>query len=89
MTLINARLEPVYTADPEEVRKKLHDIRKGLEGAFERMAGIHKDDGVMLAKIEKGRANIPADLVGMGTPRANYNQMLMGLSGSSDRPDSN
>ena len=80
---INSKLEGAgYTASPNDVKKKCLDIRKGLTNAFERMAKENANDPAILAQIQNGRTNIPRNLTGMGSERANYNDMLLKLSGS-------
>lgn len=72
------------TATPWDVKKKCMDIRKGLNNAFERMKkkANEANDVAMMAELEKSRRNIPKNLTGMGSQRADYTAMLTGLSGS-------
>lgn len=71
-------------ANPDDIKKKCMDIRKGLNNAFARMKkkAEDKNDVAMMAELEKGRRNIPKNLTGMGSQRADYGAMLNGLSGS-------
>ena len=85
VTAINQKLKSsdMY-ANPEDIKKKCMDIRKGLNNAFNRMkkAAEEKGDVSKVAELQEGRRNIPKDRTGMGKQRANYESMLNSLSGS-------